>query len=154
MAKAGFWAIHTGELKFGSDGRWYADGEPVLHDRLARLFSRYVRRKTGGGYEIWISEQYHTDVTVEDTAYVVTAVDADAAGALVVELSDGTTESLALDSLSVGPNNVLYCRVKNGTEPARFLRPAYYQLAPYLEEVSPGTFQLRCADAAYPITQL
>ena len=34
MSKAGFWAIHTGELKFGRDGRWYADGEPVLHDRL------------------------------------------------------------------------------------------------------------------------
>jgi len=154
MARAGFWAIHTGKLKFARDGRWYAEDEPVLHPRLARLFSRYVRRKATGGYEIWIDERYHADVEIEDTPYVVTAVETEDSTHISIDLSDGTTELLAPNSLRVGRDDVLYCTVKHGTERARFLRPAYYQLARLIEEVSPGTFELRCADTTYPITPL
>ena len=124
MPAAGFYSIHTAKLTFRSDGRWYADDDPVVHERLARLFSRYVRRKPGGGYEIWIDERYHADVEIEDTPHVVTAAHTDAAGHFTVDLNDGTTEVLDPDSLQVGANDVLYCRVKDGTERARFLRPA------------------------------
>ena len=71
MPGAGFYAIHTSKLAFRGDGRWYADDEPVVHERLARLFSRHVRRKPTGGYEIWIDDRYHADVDIEDTPYVV-----------------------------------------------------------------------------------
>lgn len=154
MARAGFWAIHTSKLTFGRDGRWYADAEPILHERLARLFSRYLRRKADGGYEIWIDERYHADVEVEDTPYVVVAVDSSANGSFTVDLNDGSSEPLDAHSLHVGRDQVLYCRVKHGAEPARFLRPAYYQLAQHIEEVTPGQFQLRCARAVYPITSV
>ena len=154
MPTAGFYSIHTAKLTFRSDGRWYADEDPVVHERLARLFSRYVHRKPGGGYEIWIDERYHADVEIEDTPYVVTAVDTDAAEHFTVDLNDGTTEVLNPDSLQVGGNDVLYCRVKDGTERARFLRPAYYQLATFIEEVGPGRFQLRCGGLTHPIAQL
>ena len=154
MPAAGFYSIHTSKLTFRSDGRWYADEDPVLHERLARLFSRYVRRKPSGGYEIWIDERYHADVEIEDTLYVVTAVDAEAAGHFTVDLNDGTTELLNPDSLQVGAKDVLYCRVKNGSERARFLRTAYYQLANFIEEVGPGRFQLRCGGITHPIAQL
>ena len=154
MPAAGFYSIHTSKLTFRSDGRWYADEDPVVHERLARLFSRYVRRKPSGGYEIWIDERYHADVDIEDTPYVVTAVDTDAVGRFTVELNDGTTESLHPDSLQVGAKDVLYCRVKNGSERARFLRAAYYQLATFIEEVGPGRFQLRCGGTTHPIAQL
>jgi len=154
MPAAGFYSIHTSRLTFRSDGRWYADDDPVLHERLARLFSRYLRRKPGGGYEIWIDERYHADVEIEDTPYVITAVDADAAGDFTVDLNDGTTELLNADSLQVGAKDVLYCRVKNGSERARFLRAAYYQLANFIEEVGPGLFQLRRGGITHPIAQL
>jgi len=154
MPAAGFYSIHTSKLTFRSDGRWYADEDPVLHERLARLFSRYVRRKPSGGYEIWIDERYHADVDVEDTPYVVTAVDTDAAGRFTVELNDGTTELLNPDSLLVGVNDVLYCAVKNGAERARFLRPAYYQLANSIEDTGAGRFQLRCGGITHPIARL
>ena len=153
MPAAGFWAIHTSKLRFARDGRWYADDEPILHERLGRLFSRYLRRKPTGGYEIWIDERYHADVEIEDTAYVVTAIETDDEGRIALDLNDGTTELLDPTSLRVGRDNVLYCMVKNGTERARFLRPAYYQLAQFIEEVTPGTFQLHCAGTICPILQ-
>src|ERR1043166_4484550 len=99
MPGAGFYVIHTSKLTFRSDGRWYADDEPVVHDRLARLFSRYVRRKSSGGYEIWIDDRYHADVEVEDTPYVVTALHADPEGGLSVELNDGSTQPLDASSV-------------------------------------------------------
>lgn len=153
MPGAGFYSIHTSKLTFRADGRWYADEDPVIHERLARLFSRYVRRKPSGGYEIWIDERYHADVDIEDTPYVVTTVDTDVAGQFTIDLNDGTTEVLDADSLQVGRNEVLYCRVKDGAERARFLRPAYYQLATCIEEIGPDRFQLRCGGTTHPIAQ-
>jgi hypothetical protein len=190
MPGAGFYAIETSKLSFRSDGRWYADDDPVLHPRLARLFSRYLRRKPSGeagprtvgsarplpvgsldgavaggsratcsqspapgGYEIWIDERYHADVEIEDTPYVVTSVHADSAQSLSIELNDGTTEGLDPDTLEVGAGNVLYCAVKQGTEWARFLRPAYYQLAHFIEEPAPGRFLLRCGGTTHTIGQ-
>ncbi len=151
MPGAGFYAIHTSKLSFRSDGRWYADDEPVVHARLARLFSRYLRRKPSAGYEIWIDERYHADVEIEDTPYVVTGVHADDVHALSIELNDGTTEPLVPDTLGVGSGNVLYCGVKQGTERARLLRPAYYQLTAFIEEPVPGQFLLRCGSTTHPI---
>jgi hypothetical protein len=153
MPGAGFYAIHTSRLTFRSDGRWYADDDPVLHERLARLFSRYLRRKPSGGYEIWIDERYHADVEVEDTPYVVTFVTSEVQGELLLTLNDGTTEPLDPDSLQVGHGNVLYCGVKGGAERARFLRPAYYQLAEFIEEAAPGHFCLRCGGTTHPIAR-
>jgi len=148
---AGFYSIHTSKLTFRSDGRWYADDEPITHQRLALLFSRHVRHKPSGGYEIWLDERYHADVEIEDTPYVVTTLDADPQGSLAVELNDGTTEPLDPQSIQIGNDNVVYCRVKQGAERARFLRPAYYQLANFIEETGPGRFQLRCGGTTHPI---
>ena len=151
MPSAGFYSIHTSKITFRADGRWYADDEPIVHKRLANLFSRYLRRKAAGGYEIWIDERYHADVEVEDTPYVVTAVDAAAPDRFTLRLNDGTSEPLDPDSLQVGARDVLYCRVKGGSERARFLRPAYYQLAESIEETPAGRFQFRCGTTTHSI---
>ncbi len=152
MPSAGFYAIANAKLKFASDGQWYADNEPVLHKRLAALFSRYLRRKPGGGgYEIWIDERYHDDVEVEDTPYVVVGVHA-IDSHFTVQLNDGSTEPLEVNSLHIGSGNVLYCRVKGSTERARFLRSAYYQLAEFIEDVGGGQYRLCCGDVTHTIT--
>jgi hypothetical protein len=151
MAGAGFYSIHTDKLSLGVDGRWYADGEPVLHKKLANLFSRYLRRKSTGGYEIWIDERYHADVEVEDTPYVVVSIDIDPSDDIYVELNDGSTERLDGSSLQVGASDVLYCTVKNGSERARFLRSAYNQLADRIEHTDSHGFALRSGGKRYPI---
>ncbi|MCK6554209.1 DUF1285 domain-containing protein [Candidatus Binatia bacterium] len=155
MPGAGFYSIHTAKLRFGADGIWYADDEPVTHPRLARLFSRYVRRKPdGGSYEVWIDERYHADVEVSDTPFVVTAVETDPEGRIWIDLNDGTTELLDAASVAVGRDNVLYCMVKNGSERARFLRAAYYHLAGAIEEVAAGDLRLRCGETKHPIGRI
>lgn len=153
MPGVGFYSIHTSKISFRSDGRWYADDEPVTHERLGRLFTRCLRRKASGGYEIWLDERYHADVEVEDTPYVVTAVSSDGQGEFRLQLNDGTSEPLDPDSLQVGSGNVLYCRVKQGAERARFLRPAYYEVSRFIEDDGSGRFQLRCGDTTHPIAQ-
>lgn len=152
MPGAGFYAIHTDKLRFGRDGRWYADGEPITHQRLANLFSRHLRRKPDGGYEIWIDERYHADVEIEDTAYVVVAAEADDTQAeLSVKLNDGSTERLDSDRLSMSQDSALYCTVKGGCERARFLRSVYHQLVDRIEQTEEGEFALRCGAKLYPI---
>ena len=164
MPGAGFYPITASKLRFGRDGRWYADDEPVTHARLARFFTRHLRRKAAGGYEIWVDERYHADVEIDDSAYVVVSVRADAGSGLetgstadrpgfVLHINDETTEPLDPTTLRVGADNVLYCRIKGGTECARFLRPAYYQLAQFIEETGDGQFRLHCGTGAHFIAQ-
>jgi hypothetical protein len=45
-----------------------------------------------------------------------------------------TPKLLFPESLWIGEQNVLYCRVMEDRIPARFLRPAYYQLAEFIHE--------------------
>jgi len=149
MARAGFYAVHGSKIRFGRDGRWYADGEPITNDRIAALFATHLRREADGRYVIRMGDEQAT-IEVEDTAFVIVGLSVTPDGDVLVELNDHTTERLDPSTLVAGTDNVLYCRVKDGSERARFLRPAYYQLAPYVVQQGSG-FQLRIGTATYPI---
>ena len=153
MPKAGFYSIHTDVISFGADGRWYADGEPVVHQRLAKLFSRHLVAKDGGGYEIRIDENYRADVEVEDTPFVVVSISQVAADRILLRLNDDSEELLAPESLYVGDSDVLYCSVKDSSERARFLRSAYYQLSEFLEAGVDDVVGLRLGTTLTPISQ-
>jgi hypothetical protein len=43
-----------------------------------------------------------------------------------------------MNSLYIGNDNVLYCRVKEGRFAARFSRKSYYQLAEFIEQSENG----------------
>jgi uncharacterized protein len=150
MPRAGFYAIHNSEIRFGRDGRWYADGRPIENPRIADLFSQHVQRRPDGGYMLRIADE-QAPIVVEDTPYVVTGVDIDSAGVVWIELSDRSRERLDPHSLVVGADDVLYCRVKDAAEPARFLRAAYYQIAPHIRATAPGAFAIRLPSGDYPI---
>lgn len=151
MAGAGFYAIHTDTITFGKDGRWYADGEPIVHPRLALLFSRHLRRKPDGEYEISIDDRYRADVIVEDTPFVIVGLDGSAESGFALLLNDETREALEPDTLETAHDNVLYARVKGGAHPARFTRSAYMHLANAIEPTDDGGFALRVAGTAHPI---
>lgn len=152
MPKAGFWAIDpTRKISFGKDGWWYANDERIENRRINLLFSQHLRRTEDGRYEIALGRDTAT-VEIDDTPYVVTAVNGDPEHGLSVQLNDKSEEALALDTLSIGPDNILYCRVKGREYLARFLRPAYYQLAEYIEEdAETGSFALHLHDKSSPI---
>jgi hypothetical protein len=132
MARAGFTAIGSSRIRFGKDGRWYSDDEPIPNAAIRRLFSRTLSVLPDGRARLELGED-RADVIVEDTPWVVTAVDGDPGAGFTVVLNDETREPLDPATLRVGPEHVLYCRVKGGTHEARFLRPAYYDLVRHLE---------------------
>src|SRR5207247_1182635 len=37
MARAGFTATSSGTIRFGKDGRWYSDGEPIPNRAICRF---------------------------------------------------------------------------------------------------------------------
>jgi hypothetical protein len=149
MPGAGFYAIQSSKIRFGRDGVWYADDQPIENKRIARLFSRHVRRRAEGGYELVVGPE-RAAIEVDDTPYVVVSV-SEAPPLLLLGLNDGTWEPLDPASLEIGAGNVLYCSVKRATERARFLRPAYYQIAPYVGETASGSFALRVGGTEYAI---
>lgn len=150
MPRAGFYAIQATTIRFGRDGNWYADDEQITNLRIADLFSRHVCRDPAGGYMIRMGDE-RAHIVVDDTPYVVIGVTVTPASTIRVELNDRSVEDLLLPSLAVGPGDVLYCRVKNDSEPARFLRNAYYQLAPYIRAIDATHFALEVNGVLAPI---
>jgi uncharacterized protein len=152
MPKAGFWAIDpTRTISFRKDGWWYANGERIHNRRINTLFSQHLRKTAAGTYEIAIGWDKVT-VEIDDAPYVVTRVTGDSDQGLTLRLNDESEELLDPSTLSIGAENVLYCLVKGREHPARFSRPAYYQLGEYVEEdQETGSFRLRLGDTAYTI---
>ncbi len=152
MPQRGFWAIEpTRVIRFGKDGRWYANDEPIGNRRINVLFSRCLQLNQKGQYELVVGKD-RTTVQVEDTPYVVTGVARTPESDFVISLNDNSEETLAPETLTVGDEHVLYCMVKERNFSARFLRRAYYQLAEYIIEEPRGpAYVLRVRQSTYQI---
>ena len=118
------------------EGKWFHKDAEMIHREFIRLFYQHMELDSLGRYIInYLGERCY--VEVEDTAFIVKRVesmDQVDHSRFVLYLSDDSQEGLLPDTLYVGKDNVLYCRVKDRTFPARFSRAAYYQLAEYFEE--------------------
>ena len=141
MPRAGFWAVESHQIRFGKDGHWYADGERIVNQRIAALFSRHVTREADGGYWLRIGDE-RARIEVDDTPYVVTRVDGDPPAGFRIGLNDGSEEELAARTLRIGDGEVLYCDVKQGRYAARFLRPAQVELLRHVREDTVGRYVL------------
>jgi len=150
MPAAGFYAIESHHIRFGRDGEWYSDGERIANTRIADLFSRSIRRRAEGRYELVAGDE-RAAIEVEDTPFVVRQIEGDARSGFTVVLNDGTHEPLDPATLAIGADNALYCRVKEGEEEARLLRPAHYTLAGFVRATRDGGFALECAGDVIPI---
>jgi uncharacterized protein len=152
MPRAGFYAVESGKISFRRDGNWYTDEERIDNPRIALLFSRSIRRNPDGSYFLQVGDE-RASITVEDTPYVVKSVDGGAARGFTLILNDDEREPLDASSLEVGPDNVLYCKVKQGAFTARFLRPAYYHLSECLGLDDKGEFFFSVGGKRYPVRQ-
>jgi hypothetical protein len=120
------------------EGRWFHKGAEMIHRDTILLFYQHMSLDSQGRYVITL-EGERCYVEAEDTPFIVRrarftdSVRADRSG-YILSLNDGTEENLSPETLTVGADNVLYCKVKEYTFPARFDRPAYYQLAQHIEE--------------------
>jgi hypothetical protein len=123
------------------EGDWHYRGSPMhRRDIVSHLCQHLCRDEASGLYLIRMGDQ-QCYVEAEDTPLVIHRVvhQGGEGGAgpeqllLSVKHLEGT-EPLDPSTLRVGMENVLYCTVRPDRLPARFLRPAYYQLAEFIQE--------------------
>lgn len=120
------------------DGKWFHKGMEMIHRAIINEFYQGLTMDSCGGYLIVRGDE-KCFVEVEDTPFIINRVefyDAEGTGEeqLVLSLIDDTKEILDPATLSVGDDNVLYCRIKNNSFKARFNRAAYYQIASRIKE--------------------
>ena len=140
-------------LRLDREGRWWHEGQPVEHPRLAAALHRWLDRDDEGRYVLKLEGGRRAYVEVEDAPYVVRTLELDGPGRAVriyLRLSDGSEEELDYASLRVGADNALYCGGVKGRFEARFSRQAYYLLGELIEETE-GGFALRAAGELWPI---
>ena len=119
------------------EGQWFHHGAPIVHLDLIALFYQSLDVNEDGHYFIKFKEQV-CRLDVEDTPYVVVRTDFVSASTpaekdrFVLHLIDHTKEELDPETLWIGPENVMYCRIRRGKFRARFLRASYYQLAQHV----------------------
>lgn len=136
------------------EGHWHHKGAEMIRRDFIRLFYENMEMDSQGRYVInWGGKRCYVDV--EDTAFVVwnVAFEENTCGPgtrIIISLSDDSHEDLAPETLYVGRDNVLYCRVKKTAFPARFGRAAYYRLATHIEEQNDG-FYLPLNEKRYKI---
>jgi hypothetical protein len=108
------------------NGVWLADGHEITHEPTRKLFARSLR-KDPDGYRLYIGRETKL-IQVEDTAYFVTRVDG-----TQLSINDETREALDPTTLQYRPGR-LTCRIKGGTEEAKFLHAPYFDLLRDLKE--------------------
>jgi len=136
---------HTREdsgIRLDARLRWWHDDEPIEHPRIIELFNTSLVLDEQGRYQLQIGGDW-CFVQVEDAAYEVRTVDVTPDERVSVRLSDRTAEALEPATLVVGPEGVLFCRVKGGRAQARFSRDAQYQLGELMEQDESGHLYLR-----------
>jgi uncharacterized protein len=137
------------------DGKWYHDGAEIIHRPIFLWMIQSLEKTEDGLYIVHLNNQ-KCYLEVEDTPLVVQQVDLIQEGPdkhphIRLTLNDESQDILDPVTLEISSESVLYCTVKNGQFPARFLRPAYYQIAENITEDEGGGFVLLLGNQRYPI---
>jgi uncharacterized protein len=134
--------MENSEIKIDKEGIWYYKGAHMFRKEILCVFFEHLKIDECGKYLIELNEE-RCYLDVEDTVFVVGAVyktklPDDGRYQIDVILTDDSCEKLEMNSLHIGKDNVLYCRVKEGKFAARFSRNSYYQLAEFIEQSENG----------------
>ena len=138
------------------EGRWFYQGEEITHRRTYLLYSRSLALDEQGRLLLRVGRE-ECRVEAEDAPYVVKSLDflrPDGGGPQEIDLllNDETREPLNPETLRVGRENVLYCRVRGGMFLARFSRGAYQLLFPVIHQDEEGKrFFLLLGGKEYPL---
>ncbi len=120
------------KLFIDKEGRWFQNGAEIIHRRIYLHFNQCLEKTPDGAYQIrWGREICR--VQVEDAPFVVERLLDGGPNGLRISLNDGTDEPFDPDFFWIGEENVPYITVKRGSFHARFSRPAYHELAKYID---------------------
>ena len=128
-------------IRIDKEGNWYYQNLPIINKKVYLYLNQCISRDQEGRY-ILLMDKERCYLEVEDTPFVIRGVSlrpvAGRPHTLFVKLNDETEEELNTDTLRVGEENVLYCKVKEGMYEAHFLRAGHYQLAQFLQHDEKG----------------
>ncbi len=126
----------------------------MVHAGINKLLMDHVDLDDKGRYVITFAGQ-RCFVEVEDTFFVVVRAERvaldDGKARYRLTLNDGGHEWLA-PPRSASPRKTSFTPGPGGAVPARFLRPAYYQLAEHVEERN-GAYMLKVEGRDFPIAR-
>lgn len=142
------------------EGDWYYQNDRIIREDILELFLSNLSLAANGLFCIEWRGQRST-LEVADTPFVVIRVDR---ASLAEGQGEGITirlkhlpevESLDPSTLRIGKDNIPYCAVRNGQYRARFSRPAYYQLANWIDfDPISEFFFLELNGIRYPVAPL
>jgi len=140
-------------IRVDKDGLWYYEGALMFRKDILEVFFQNLKRDEKGRYLVDYRGQKSL-IEVEDTPFVVERV-VKHNDTIEIFLSDFTSEPLDPATLRMNADNVLYCTIRNGELPARFLRAAYYQIAEYIaHETTEDRFYIPLGGRNYYIEHL
>jgi hypothetical protein len=122
-------------LTLRRDGSFWHEGAEVTHPRLRAQFLRSVEWSEPDGAFLVRLRQFRGWLDVEDTPWFVVVYDRSSGE---IELTDGTREPLAVETLRADDDDVLRCAVKGGRWDARFTHRGQALLLDALEEGDAG----------------
>lgn len=135
------------QISVDAEGNLFGKGAPMTHPKVRRtVFDSAVLEE---GLYLLREAGKTCQLEVADTLFVVCRARAQGDGVRLT-LNDGESEDLDPSTLYIGDGDVIYCQVKQGRFPARFLRPAYYQLAELVVPEGDG-FSLDLGGKRYPL---
>ena len=125
-------------IRLDGEGRFWHEESLVEHPRVIEAFHRGLGRAPDGRATLRVGNTW-CYIQVEDTLYLVRrAICREVDGAEVLassllRLDDGSEELLDPSGLAVNDEGVLYARVKEGREWARFIPEAQIALGRFIE---------------------
>ncbi len=128
----------TDVISIDRQGRWWYEGNQIIHPEVLALFKRsLVRDPVSGSYFIdYRGKQAPVEVAVCPFFVTDVEVSRDEAGGLekiVLVLDDGSREALAPEKLFLDEEGVFQVPVKDKRFCARFLPGAHFRLAEFLQ---------------------
>ena len=128
-------------IRIDKEGNWYHQGLPIINKKIYIHLNQCLSKDPSGRHVLEMNGETCL-LEVEDTPFVVKEVSPKTTPGkpttFFIKLNDETEENLNADTLRVGKEDVLYCKVKDKLYEARFLRAAYYQLAKFLQHDEKG----------------
>lgn len=142
-------------LRLDRDGQFWHEGVLVEHPKVALFFHQGLGRSVDGRATLTVGRTW-CYLDVEDVLFrvrqAVCTGDEQTLETCTLRLDDSSNEALELvaGGLAVGDDGVLYARVKNASEWARFAPEAQATLGPYLVEAG-GGWALAVRGALVPV---
>ncbi len=124
------------EIRIDGEGKWLHNGVLFTNERIIEFFNRSISVTRDGDWVVHYDDFVYP-IVVEDAPFFITGVRFEGFGdferAFITVRSLGE-EELDPDTISVGKENSLYCRIRGGKYPAKFTRSPSFEILDRLEE--------------------